>query len=163
MRPTLRVAVTVCADWSFLPALVAFSLILILQLLHDCLRKYKKEGAMPLASTCSAAISAACHRPDADREAHLLPVQWGVVNQDELGRECCSFTTSRTVVPPTLGMDCLGMAPKADASRKRWFPRSNAVSRMGKGVAWKEPNSIWRRLVRSDRNRHLSAGSLKDA
>ena len=37
------------------------------------------EDSIPLASTCSAAISAACHRSDGDRQAHLLPLQWGVI------------------------------------------------------------------------------------
>lgn len=65
---------------------------------------------MPLASTCSAAISAACHRPEADKEAHLLPVQWGVVGTDEQDREYCSFTTSRDVVAPSTGSFYLGMS-----------------------------------------------------
>jgi hypothetical protein len=65
-------------------------------------------GNMPLASTCSAAISAACHRPEEDREAHLLPVQWGVIPDDTEGdtnensrqRKRCAFTTHRDVRPP---------------------------------------------------------------
>lgn len=40
-------------------------------------RKFK--GGMPLAGSCSAAISAACHRPDWDEDASMQPVQWGVV------------------------------------------------------------------------------------
>lgn len=40
-------------------------------------RRFK--GAMPLAGSCSAAISAACHRPDWDKDASLQRVQWGVV------------------------------------------------------------------------------------
>lgn len=64
---------------------------------------------MPFASTCSAAISAACHRPKADNEAHLLPVQWGVVEPDETGLRRCAFTTSRHVQPPTKGFPFLGM------------------------------------------------------
>jgi hypothetical protein len=42
-------------------------------------RRYK--GGMPLSATCSVIISAACHRPDGDKEAHLFPVQWGAVLQ----------------------------------------------------------------------------------
>jgi hypothetical protein len=42
-------------------------------------RRYK--GGMPLSATCSVIISAACHRPDGDKEAHLFPVKWGAVLQ----------------------------------------------------------------------------------
>jgi hypothetical protein len=42
-------------------------------------RRYK--GGMPLSATCSVIISAACHRPDGDKEAHLFPVQWGAALQ----------------------------------------------------------------------------------
>lgn len=40
----------------------------------------KFHGAMPLAGSCSAAISAACHRPEWDKDASMQPVQWGVVS-----------------------------------------------------------------------------------
>lgn len=60
------------------------------------------ERAMPLMSTCSAAISAACHAPEDDKDAHLLPVRWGVVSSDD-GIEHCSFTTARDVKPPLQG------------------------------------------------------------
>ena len=53
---------------------------------------------MPLVSTCSAAISAACHRPDEDSESHLLPVRWGFV-----GGDYWCFTTSRVLSYPELG------------------------------------------------------------
>jgi hypothetical protein len=56
---------------------------------------------MPQASTCSAAISAVCHRPDEDFDAHLLPVQWGEVlddKQSNVGH--CSFTTAFDVTMP---------------------------------------------------------------
>jgi hypothetical protein len=41
------------------------------------LRKYK--GGMPLAGSCSAALSAACHPPLDEAEVALVPVKWGVV------------------------------------------------------------------------------------
>lgn len=64
---------------------------------------------MPFVSTCSIAISASCHLPSDDKEAHLLPVQWGVIEPDEHGRQRCSFTTFRDVQPPTPGQEYLGM------------------------------------------------------
>ena len=47
---------------------------------------------MPLAATCSAAISAACHPPPEDVDAAVLPVQWGVVStKDGIGH--CSLSS----------------------------------------------------------------------
>ena len=67
------------------------------------LRKY--PAGMPLVSTCSSVISAACHQPlPQDKEAYLLPVQWGVESVDSHSRvgHCC-FTTRRDVAPPIPG------------------------------------------------------------
>lgn len=69
----------------------------------------KMPSGMPLVSSCSAAISAACHRPSEDTDAHLLPILWGVVDEpgpmgegnEKPGR--CSFTTSRNVRQPEEG------------------------------------------------------------
>ena len=56
---------------------------------------------IPLASTCSAAISAACHPPPDDVDAAVLPVQWGVVStKDGIGH--CSLS-SKLVAPPIPG------------------------------------------------------------
>ena len=61
-----------------------------------------REHAMPLMSTCSAAISAGCHRLMDDFDAHLLPVRWGVVSSEgSVGH--CSFTTARDVSSPVPG------------------------------------------------------------
>ena len=79
-------------------------------------RRYK--GGMPLAGSCSAAISAACHQPSQDWEAAELPLMWGVVGGKTLGSTedapdlidsnggqvgHCSFT-SLPVLPPREGM-----------------------------------------------------------
>lgn len=60
------------------------------------------DAALPLASTCSAAIGALCHRPDGDFDAHLMPVQWGVTEDGESPGHC-SFTTARDVRRPVEG------------------------------------------------------------
>ena len=56
---------------------------------------------MRLAGSCSLAISAACHRPPEDREASILPVQWGAVSHDSVERpgHCCltSFDVERPI------------------------------------------------------------------
>ena len=59
------------------------------------LRRYNSSG-MPLAGSCSLAISAACHPPSWDLDAALKPVKWGVVS-DSVGEKNavghCSFTS----------------------------------------------------------------------
>ena len=67
------------------------------------LRKY--QAGMPLVSTYSSVMSAACHQPlPQDKDAYLLPVQWGVESVDSDSRvgHCC-FTTRRDVAPPIPG------------------------------------------------------------
>ncbi|KAF1992466.1 hypothetical protein K402DRAFT_6888 [Aulographum hederae CBS 113979] len=86
------------------------ALMLIAYSLNAVFRKYPDDPAMPLASTCSLAISSNCHRPDGDVDAHLLPVQWGVydsTSHDYPAR--CAFTTSRYVKPPEVGQLILGL------------------------------------------------------
>lgn len=73
------------------------------------LKWYGEGWTPPLASTCSAAISAACHRPAEDVDAHLFPVRWGDVGEyedtvlDDVSaarpHHCC-FTTARDVSKP---------------------------------------------------------------
>jgi hypothetical protein len=57
---------------------------------------------MPIASTCSLAISAACHPPSQDQDASLLPVQWGVTDWNGKAGHC-SFTTARDLAQPIPG------------------------------------------------------------
>jgi hypothetical protein len=45
--------------------------------------RIKYPTGMPLVGNCSAAISAACHRPPEDMDASLLTVQWGAVTHGE--------------------------------------------------------------------------------
>jgi hypothetical protein len=70
--------------------------------------RIKYPRGMPLAGSCSAAISAACHPPKEDVDASLKPVQWGAVDhgsgeidgEDAAGH--CTFT-SFPVEPPIEG------------------------------------------------------------
>ena len=55
------------------------------------LRRY--PDGMPLASTSSAAISAACHPREDDPDASVLPVQWGVVSDGDGTVGHCSFSS----------------------------------------------------------------------
>jgi hypothetical protein len=59
----------------------------------------KFKSGMPVVSTCSAAISAACH-PSYHEEAgaHLMELQWGVTDEmDGVGH--CSFSARKITMP----------------------------------------------------------------
>ena len=61
----------------------------------------KLKPGVPLATNCSLAISAACHRPEWDQDAALLPVKWGVVG-DEVAQGAvghCTFTSGEVRAP----------------------------------------------------------------
>lgn len=62
-------------------------------------RRY--NGTMPLVSTNSRAISAACHPPDEDKhDGHLFPVIWGVTEiEDGIGH--CTVTTAADIATMT--------------------------------------------------------------
>lgn len=108
------------AGYSLIPAIFAIvvpALFLTMQMANAFLRHYSAQSAMPLVATCSLAISASCHRPDADANAHLLPVQWGVIEGDLDQVQKCSFTTLRTVRPPAVGSTVFGLPVK---ERKIW-------------------------------------------
>jgi hypothetical protein len=74
---------------------------LLLALVALGMRRY--SGEVPLASTCSAAISALCHAPEEDTEVALFPVMWGDVSHDEIDVGHCSFTTAADVKEPIVG------------------------------------------------------------
>lgn len=94
-------------------ALAVGSILVLALLVIGFARRYKAKpprdgGAvppypMPLASTCSAAISANCHRHEEDVDCWLLPVRWGFVSDVEGGdKGRFTFTTARDVkyAPP---------------------------------------------------------------
>ena len=75
-------------------------LVLIVLLLG--LRRY--TAMMPLARSCSAAISAACHPSELDTDAAFKPVKWGVIEGREIssdGKEIrhCAFTSFKVGKP----------------------------------------------------------------
>ncbi|KAF9697560.1 hypothetical protein EKO04_004018 [Ascochyta lentis] len=51
----------------------------------------KHVGNLPAGATCSAVVSAACHRPKEDKEAYLFPVQWGEVPEEARNVRCTNF------------------------------------------------------------------------
>lgn len=70
-------------------------------ILLGLLNGFRWHQGMPLAGSCSAAISAACHRPEEDIDAAVKPVMWGVVSSENGFGHCCF--TSFEVSPPVQG------------------------------------------------------------
>lgn len=63
-------------------------------------QRFKSE--MPVASSCSVAIAAACHRPKDDVDAAYLPVQWGEIydhRTNEMGHCCFTSQAVEPLVP----------------------------------------------------------------
>ena len=75
-------------------------------------RRY--DSGIPLVGSCSAAISAACHRPSDDSSASLLPLRWGCIDADS-GQDtghCC--LTSFEVTSPVKRRFYAGISEKED-------------------------------------------------
>lgn len=81
--------------------------------------RQKYDPSMPLAGSCSAAVSAACHRPDWDVDASLNAVQWGVIpgSGDESGVAHCCFTSG--VIEPVQDGKRYAGNPMKSSSRLR--------------------------------------------
>lgn len=63
----------------------------------------KDVGILPMGGTCSAVVSAACHRHEDDKEAHLFPVMWG--EEPAMARQMSpesTLTTTPTSASPAL-------------------------------------------------------------
>ncbi len=76
---------------------IPIGVILLLGVVLTGFRRYEK--GIPLAGSSSAAISAACHPPEEDVDARLLPVMWGdVKTQDSAVGHCC-FTSFAVSIP----------------------------------------------------------------
>lgn len=68
------------------------------------LRKYPGAPAnIPLVSTCSVAISAACHPPQGDDNSYRVPLRYGMTSLRDGVGHCC-FTTARDVRPAVPGI-----------------------------------------------------------
>jgi hypothetical protein len=78
-------------------ALIAMSFVMLAYLVWLCFKKYK--SGMPVTSTCSAAISAACH-PSSNEEAdaYLREMQWGVT-ETQHGIRHCTFSAKDVLAP----------------------------------------------------------------
>lgn len=97
------VGISTCG-YSPMTMIVVIILGFIVVLLGICNGFRKARAGMPLAGSCSAAISAACHPPETDVDASLKRVMWGVVakesfkyRHESVGH--CSFTSFEVEAP----------------------------------------------------------------
>ena len=56
-------------------------------------------STMPVAGSCSAAISAACHPVPYDEMACLEKLQWGATDDEDNEKGPCSFSTGEVHIP----------------------------------------------------------------
>lgn len=82
-------------------AIITVILLGVVVMIIGLLNGFRWHQGMPLACSCSAAISAACHRPEEDFDAAIKPVMWGVVSYENGVGHCCF--TSFEVTPPVHG------------------------------------------------------------
>lgn len=98
IRPNLAILTCGFSPGAILLAMILGVLILLGALILS-FRKYNSD--IPMASTSTAVISAACHPLENDPDAALLPVQWGVASKTRGVGHCCF--SSKLVVPLTPG------------------------------------------------------------
>jgi hypothetical protein len=66
----------------------------------------RMQQKLPVAASCSLAISAACHPPDGDVDGHLAKLRWGVVpKQTAEGFDHCCLTTLQMIKKPVVGRE----------------------------------------------------------
>ena len=77
---------------------IALGTVVVLVGILTGFRRY--PPGIPLAGSCSAAISAACHRPEGDTDAAGKPLMWGAVETEGSIGHCCftSFEVEKPVV-----------------------------------------------------------------
>lgn len=86
--------------FSLLSFTVLFSFLAVLQCAIGIVGLRKMPMNAPTAASCSLAISAACHPPPGDANAHLAKVQWGVTeNEVVTGFRHCSLSSKPVSTP----------------------------------------------------------------
>ena len=132
-------------------------------------RRYKP--GMPLAGSCSGAVSAACHPPDTDKGASAKKLMWGVLNQegppelgDEVGR--CSFT-SFEIEKPVIRKIYAGYGRRGRrrlqraASRKRGIRPPTGVKQLTNPLSQRVQPHISKNNFRQVEDLILNIGSLR--
>ena len=98
LRPDLKILTCGFSPGAILLAII-IGVLILLGALFLGFRRYDSD--MPMVSTSTAVISAACHPLENDQDSALLPVQWGVASKTCGVGHCCF--SSKLVVPPTPG------------------------------------------------------------
>jgi hypothetical protein len=84
--------------YSCLPILLAILLSVAFLVVLLVMSRWELPPHVPIVASCSAAIAAACHRPESDVDAAYLTVRWGAVpvdSQSEVGH--CCFTSKYVI------------------------------------------------------------------
>jgi hypothetical protein len=86
-------------------SMIAFwSVLLVLLVGISVVATRRMQHKLPVAASCSLAISAACHSPDGDVDGHLTKLRWGVVpGQTAEGLDHCCLTTLQAIKKPVVG------------------------------------------------------------
>lgn len=94
---------TTACGYSPLAIACALGVALVLFIALAILSSRKVNTGMPVAGSCSLAISAACHPPEADKLVAVKPLIWGAVSHEEHEKpgHCC--LTSFEVEKPREG------------------------------------------------------------
>jgi hypothetical protein len=79
--------------------ILATSLGILIAIIGFITGRFKFSSAMPVAASCSAVISAACHPAAEDTNASVLPVQWGAVTHGKRGGDCLAEMSADLRVP----------------------------------------------------------------
>ena len=94
---------TSAIGFSALSLVVLISILFGLVAVIGAMGLRKREVRVPVVASCSLAISAACHPPPGDANAHLAKVQWGVTEHEVVtGFKHCSLS-SKPVTEPEEG------------------------------------------------------------
>ena len=111
-RKILSLSISTCgySPIAIILVIILGSIVVLVGLGNGC---RKGRTGMPLAGSCSAAISAACHPPKTDVDASLKRVMWGVVTEGSSSNSDksvghCSFT-SFEVEAPIVGKQYAGL------------------------------------------------------
>lgn len=96
---TLATGVSRC-HYSILDVIILLTIAFALLIVVACVGLLPMQEKLPPAASCSLAISAACHPPKTEVDAHLKKVKWGALRGlDAEGFGHCCLTSGRVTKP----------------------------------------------------------------
>jgi len=91
---------TAACGFSALSLIVLLSVLFVLLGIIGVVGLRKRQTRVPIVSSCSLAISAACHPPPKEVDAHLAKLQWGVTENEVVeGFGHCSLSAGSVTEP----------------------------------------------------------------